>query len=193
MADSRGAVRLRLFTPDLRPEQYPDFDVRVGQSVSFLATRLQRRNGERQVISSRNWRLEAQNQTIYVLEPSNELDACGADQDCQAAEAERYEGQLVRVNGILGPDADGRAGQICGGDNRCWGIKYGTGDEMIRLRSRSNLLDTGECVTVVAPLSYFRGRPRSTLSIMIGFALSKLRNQGLRDNRRFSFSHPVPG
>ena len=114
VADSRGAVRLRLFTPDLRPEQYPDFDVRVGQSVSFLATRLQRRNGERQVISSRNWRLGAQNQTIYVLEPSNELDACGADQDCQAAEAERYEGQLVRVNGILGPDADERAGQCVG-------------------------------------------------------------------------------
>ena len=65
---------------------------------------------------------------------------------------------------------------MCGGDNRCWGIQYGVGDEMIRLRSRSNLLDTGECVTVVAPLSCFEAGPRSTLSIMIGFALNKPHN-----------------
>ena len=66
--------------------------------------------------------------------------------------------RLVRVTGAIqgeGPPCDRPEAEI---PNRCWDLVYDDGHSAI-LRTRTEFVDAGFCVTYVGPLSWYEGRP----------------------------------
>ena len=161
IADGQAAMEVRLYYEGIQADEYPDFQVRAGQRISFTATKLSRYYSSLQIAGGSDWRLEAGNEPVYVFEPTNELGACAdGERDCEDAEQAKYMHQLVRVTGILGEFPGQGAGYTCGGSAKCWGLKYGDGSRTGILRTTSMFVETGQCVTFVGPVNYFQGKPQ---------------------------------
>ncbi|MEE2788091.1 MAG: hypothetical protein VX589_12180 [Myxococcota bacterium] len=161
ISDGKAAMEVRLYYEGIQPTDYPDFQVRAGQRISFTATKLSRYFSSLQIAGGMDWRLDAGNKPVYVFEPTNELGACpDSDRACEDAEQGLYMHKLVRVTGILGEFPGEGAGYTCGGSSKCWGLKYGDGSRVGILRTSSMFVETGQCVTFVGPLNYYQGKPQ---------------------------------
>ncbi|MCB9524002.1 MAG: hypothetical protein H6702_11645 [Myxococcales bacterium] len=124
--------------PDLT-EGVADFPIRAGQRISFTATQVQRFHGQPQISGATGWALEVDEADVYITEPTDPL---------------RFESDLariVRLTGTLRGD-----GAPCGGDSRCWTLEMEPGWSET-LRSASDRLARGDCVTFVGPVSAFGG------------------------------------
>lgn len=147
IADGRAAVEVYL---DLgMAGGTPNFPVRVGQVVSFTATRVGRYQTKPQISAATDWIQHADeppfaggetgpNAAVHLWDPDREMTRLDAN-------------RLIRVTGQLdGP------GNTCGSGHRCWNLDYGF-DQPLILRTSNQRAETGSCVTFVGPLGVFRG------------------------------------
>jgi hypothetical protein len=147
VADGRGQIEVFL---DLGiAGGTPNFPVRVGQVISFTATRIGRYQQKPQITAGFDWQQD-------VDEPPFDGGQAGPDAHAYLLTPEAELGRLdvnrlVRITGRL----DGDGGN-CGSGSRCWTIDYGFGEPLI-LRTAHEMAETGHCVTFVGPLSAFRG------------------------------------
>ncbi|MEE2902050.1 MAG: hypothetical protein VYC39_06950 [Myxococcota bacterium] len=136
VADGKGIIEVRLYYPEITEDEYPSFEVRTGQKISFRVTKVQRYYEKGQVQQATDWELEDSNQPVYIWEPDRELTTSDVP-------------RLVRVTGRLeGEGAD------CGRTSRCWELDYGRGAP-VTFRTSSNIVGTGSCVTFVGPLESY--------------------------------------
>ena len=149
VGDADGAIELYLNYMD--PESIPQFEIQVGQKVSFTVTRVNRYFDKTQIVGigtveaedgtrTADMELASDNGSVYVWEP---------DRAFTISDIHR----VVRVTGTLAGTGDD-----CGAGYRCWDIDYGSG--LAIFRSNSEFLQTGACVTYVGPLSFYNGEPQ---------------------------------
>jgi len=137
VADARGIIEVRLYYRGITEDEYPSFDVRTGQKISFRVTKVQRFYETGQVQQATDWELEDSNQPVYIWEPDRELTT-------------RDVPRVVRVTGRLEGE-----GANCGNSNRCWDLDYGQGAPAT-FRTSSNIVAAGSCVTFVGPITSYR-------------------------------------
>jgi hypothetical protein len=160
VSDGEAAMEVRLYNPEIMAGQYPDFQVRAGQRISFTATKLSRYYSSLQIAGGSNWEVTSTNEDVYVWEPTNEIGGCGEDNACKDMEESQYVHRIVRITGILGDYGNEGSAYSCGGEAKCWGIKYGDGMNTVIIRTTSKFVETGQCVTYVGPLSFYQGNPQ---------------------------------
>ncbi|MCB9530288.1 MAG: hypothetical protein H6700_00765 [Myxococcales bacterium] len=112
----------------------PPFDIRVGQDVSFVATRVQRFNGRPTILRATGFTLLSENQPIAIDDSGRALTSADVN-------------ELVSVSGVI----ESYLGD-CGGPS-CYELRYGT--RLVQLRTRSTLATVGGCLSYVGPVSTY--------------------------------------
>jgi len=144
VADESGTIELRLFRDGLGDDDYPLFDVRVGQRISFRATELSQYFGTKQVTRATDFELLESDDEVFILERT------GGNITVDDI------GKLVRVTGeVVG------GGEGCGGTSLCWDLDYG-GDDVIEFRAGNSLrgMEVGVCMTYTGIVGLFSGQPQ---------------------------------
>ncbi|MFT4704592.1 MAG: hypothetical protein ACI81R_002299 [Bradymonadia bacterium] len=134
VADGSGV--LRVFLDDEAPDA--TVDIVVGTELSFTATALLTYQGATQVASATDWVAHSTGGDVYVRE-------LGAASLADAA------GNIVRVTGTVSED-----GVSCGGSARCYSLVRALGAPLT-LRSSSNFIERGDCISFVGPVIPFAG------------------------------------
>jgi hypothetical protein len=141
LADGSGTISTFFGAEDL--DSQPTFSVKVGQRVSGTVTSLGNFNGVNQIQLANGWSLESEDNQVYIrdiVDESISIDDVNS---------------VVRVTGVLSSVDNPE----CGGSSVCYVLTYGT-SQSITLRSSSQFLAVGNCVTYVGPVRAFAGVPQ---------------------------------
>lgn len=139
LADAGGTIGTFFQEEDV--DSQPSFSIKVGQRVSGTVTSLFNYNGTLQISTATGWSLESEGNEVYIRDVGDEA--------LTAADIN----SLVRITGTL----DGIDQPDCGG-SVCYNMKYGSQD--IILRSGSQFLAVGDCITYVGPVRGFNNSPQ---------------------------------
>jgi len=134
IADGTGSIEVELDFEDPALDQ-PTFPIRVGSRISFTTTLVENNFNAPRIRSATGWTLGDVDQEVYIQDATAELTAADVN-------------RLIRVAGRIAG-----AGETCGGRARCWTLDTEFGD--YELRSSSNFLEPGDCVTYVGPVGIF--------------------------------------
>ena len=148
VADAHGVVEVYL-DPGARGGM-PNFVVQTGTVISFRATRIGRYQRKSQISAGTDWRLHGPDEAPHpdlAASPNAEVHVWTPDRELTQADSHR----IVRLTGQL----DG-APSSCGSGNKCWKLNYGFG-EPVTFRTSHPDAATGQCVTFVGPVGFFRG------------------------------------
>jgi hypothetical protein len=152
IADGNESVNVNL---DFRntDQDFPDFPIRVGSTISFETVTLRRSFGTPSIRQATNWSLVTVGQEVYIRDVTVPMTSDDI-------------GTLVRVHGTLAgePECCDNADRCAPGStsrpNQCWDFSYLNGTATARFRSNSAFLETGDCLTFVGPVTDFNGSPQ---------------------------------
>jgi hypothetical protein len=144
-----GKAAIQIFFPageegDEIRMMHPDFNIKVGQKISFRATKVTNFNGVGEItgVEPGSWALESEDNEVFI--------------DNRTGDSITLEdtNRLIRVTGTLtGP------GTACGSDYLCFDLDHGAANT-IALRTNSQFVMSGDCVTFVGPVGAFGGAPQ---------------------------------
>ncbi len=140
LADAGGTIGT--FFQEEDTDSQPSFSIKVGQRVSGTVTSLGNFNGISQISTGGDWTLQSEGNEVYIRD-------IGGDEELTPADIN----SLVRVTGTI----DGIDQPECG-SAVCYNMSYG--DESVILRSSSQFLAVGNCVTYVGPVRAFGANPQ---------------------------------
>ncbi len=145
IADGSGSIQVFMFAGEEGDEvraQHPPFNIKTGQKVSFTTTQVNNFNGVPQIsaIQPDSWSLDSEDNLVYI----RDINAEGGELGIEDVNT------VVRVTGTLS------GGEGCGDPSICYDFDYGA-DNVVTLRSSSQFIVAGDCVTYVGPVSAFNG------------------------------------
>ncbi|MFT6400291.1 MAG: hypothetical protein ACJAYU_005062 [Bradymonadia bacterium] len=140
LADANGTIST--FFQEEDTDSQPSFSIKVGQRVSGTVTSLGNFGGGSQVSTASGWQLESEGNDVYIRDIGDEA-LTPADIN-----------SVVRVTGTV----DGVDQPECGGSSTCYNMSYGS--QSVILRSASQFLAVGNCVTYVGPVRAFGNNPQ---------------------------------
>ncbi len=135
IADGSGSMHVRLAFDDPNAT-LPDSLVRVGQKISFRATKLGRDAYGPKIMAGAGFAVDDVHQPVYIWD---------VDRPIAAADV----GRLARVTGIISG-----APQGCGGSASCWSLDYGQGEITLRSATWVPPAD-GTCLTFLGPVTIY--------------------------------------
>ena len=141
LQDRNGAVKVFFFADDTA--NHAPFQVRVGQRIDVTVTRVTNFGGLPEItgVAARSWNLVEEGTQVYIDDRTGRRFVAGDV------------ARLVRATGIV----EGPA-QECGIAN-CFQFHYG-GAQPVTLRTSSDFVTPGACVTFVGPVALFEGQPQ---------------------------------
>jgi hypothetical protein len=136
-----GVAALKVFFPVERGDLVPPFSVKVGQRISFRARAVTNFNGIPEItdVDPLSWALESEENPVYIEDRTGDSFS-GPDIN-----------HVVRVTGTLGQTAT-----ACGGNYFCYALDHGAA-QPVTLRTNSQFIMPGDCVTFVGPVAAFGG------------------------------------
>lgn len=147
--DGNAAVQIFMPAGVDEPEvqaMHPDFNIKVGQKISFTATQLTNFNGVYEVtgIEPDSWALDAEGVDVFIDDKTGE--------DLNVEDVNK----LIRITGTLNG-----APESCGSTAVCYQLDHGaTNTVTFRLGADFAPDGDGACMTFVGPMSVFAGQPQ---------------------------------
>jgi hypothetical protein len=145
IADGKAAIKVFFLAGedenDPARANHPDFNIKVGQKVSVSAAQVTNYIGlpELTGVTEGSWSLETENNAVYIW------DATGSDLTLDDVN------RVVRVTGQLSAESTD-----CGGVSKCYEMDHGAAN-VVTLRTSSQFVEGGQCVTFVGPVGTFGG------------------------------------
>lgn len=136
-----GRAAIQVFLDDEALDSSPDFDIEVGQRISFTATLVGRFRGVPQIYAGERWSEESSGNGVAFWEIG--------DEPIAFSDAPRN----VRMTGHLVADLG-----ACGGASRCYEFEWES--QSITFRTASSWVGVGDCVAWAGPIGTFGGLPQ---------------------------------
>lgn len=136
-----GQAQIQVFLSDEAPEGWPDFDIHVGQRISFVANLVGSYRGVPQIFEGSGWRVASSGNPVAFWEIGNErIDFDDVPRNV------RMTGEIVAD---LGP---------CGGSSTCYEFVYES--QTVTFRTAADWINVGDCVAWAGPIGTFGGFPQ---------------------------------
>lgn len=145
IADGRATFKVFFFSD--QAESFPPFNIQVGQRISLRALEVTNFEGVPEItqVDPSAWSLNSEQHQVYIEDRTGEI--IGLDDV----------NRVVRVTGTLEGEGVG-----CGGNYFCYDMAHG--GRVVTLRTNSQFVQSGDCVTFVGPVSAFNGTPQLNAS-----------------------------
>ncbi len=139
IADGNGAIKV--FFPADPTTFHAPFNVKVGQKINLRATELTNFGGLPEItgVAPEAWELVSEGNEVFIDDRTGgEIDPTDVN-------------MVIRATGTLSAEST-----ACGDPYKCYMFDFG-GAAPVTLRTNSNLIVGGECVTYVGPVGVFGG------------------------------------
>jgi hypothetical protein len=142
LGDGKGYIKI-FFPAEGSEGKLPPFDIKVGQTISLQALKVTNFGGVPEItdVDGAAWSLDGEGGEVYI--------------DDRTGDSITLEdvNRVVRVTGTL------TGGTACGAEYLCYDMDFGSANTVV-LRTNSQFVQEGDCVTFVGPVGVFGGVPQ---------------------------------